>query len=465
MTPDEALLPGELASWPAYVPPPAVLGHVELLLGGAYEPLTGFLDEHAEATVRSEGRLPNGRPCRLPLTLEVPEPVGEAAGRAGHLVIADEEGTPLAQVDVEKSWPVAHRAGARVAGRVHPLRASRSGPFRALRLRPDEVRRRLAGTPALGVPLRRPLLAAEEGALVGLATAQDARLLLLPCVAETGPSGLPPEVLVRSVRASTPRLPTPAGPAVVAAVPLVPGMDDVAPAGLAEFAAAAGATLTGAEALDSGSWAAIAAALDAEAGRLERIVAGDVAAVLRSWRAPRPDRGLTVFFTGLSGSGKSTLARGLVDALIERGRTVTLLDGDATRRLLSAGLGFGRADRDLNIRRIGWVASEVTRHGGVAVCAPIAPYAATRADVRRMVETHGGFVLVHVATPLAVCEQRDRKGLYAKARAGLIPEFTGVSDPYEQPTDADIRLDTSVMPVDAAVGAVLDHLERGGWLR
>jgi sulfate adenylyltransferase len=191
-----------------------------------------------------------------------------------------------------------------------------------------------------------------------------------------------------------------------------------------------------------------------------------VAAELRAARPPRHRRGVTVFFTGLSGSGKSTVARGLADALVERGgRTITLLDGDVVRRLLSSGLTFSKADRDLNIRRIGYVAAEVTRHGGLAICAPIAPYAATRAEVRRMVSEVGDFVLIHVATPLAECERRDRKGLYAKARAGLIPEFTGISDPYEEPGDADLVLDTSLLAPDAAVQAVLELLVSGGWIR
>ena len=144
-----------------------------------------------------------------------------------------------------------------------------------------------------------------------------------------------------------------------------------------------------------------------------------VAAELRRARPPRSARGVVVFCTGLSGSGKSTLARDLRDALLERGdRTVSLLDGDLVRRLLSAGLTFSREDRDLNIARIGYVAAEVARHGGIAICAPIAPYAAARAGVRRMVSEVGDFVLVHVSTPLEVCEARDRKGLYAQARAG-----------------------------------------------
>jgi sulfate adenylyltransferase len=172
-----------------------------------------------------------------------------------------------------------------------------------------------------------------------------------------------------------------------------------------------------------------------------------------------------IFFTGLSGSGKSTVARGLAEALAERGdRTVSLLDGDLVRHLLSAGLTFSRADRDLNIARIGYVAAEVARHGGIAICAPIAPYAQARAAVREMVTRVGDFMLVHVATPLEVCAARDRKGLYAKAQAGLIKGFTGVSDPYEEPRDADLVLDTSVMTRAEAVGAVMKLLTSGGWL-
>ena len=149
---------------------------------------------------------------------------------------------------------------------------------------------------------------------------------------------------------------------------------------------------------------------------------------------------MVLFFTGLSGSGKSTVAQAVIDALLEHGeRTVTSLDGDVVRRMLSAGLTFSRADRDTNIRRIGWVAAEISRHGGVAVCSPIAPFDATRQDVRAMTEAGGAFFLVHVATPLEECERRDRKGLYAKARGGQIPDFTGISSPYEEPDDADLR--------------------------
>jgi len=179
-----------------------------------------------------------------------------------------------------------------------------------------------------------------------------------------------------------------------------------------------------------------------------------------------PARPRTIFFTGLSGSGKSTVARALHDVLLERGtRTVTLLDGDVVRRHLSAGLGFSRADRETNIRRIGFVAAEIGRHGGVAICSPIAPFDQTRREVRQMVDdAGGGFVLVHIATPLAECERRDRKGLYARARAGQIPDFTGISSPYETPHDADLRVDTTGRSVEDVLGDVLETLRTEGWL-
>lgn len=189
-----------------------------------------------------------------------------------------------------------------------------------------------------------------------------------------------------------------------------------------------------------------------------------VARELQRRYPPRNEQGLTIFFTGLSGSGKSTVANVLHAKLLERGRSVSLLDGDLVRRELSAGLGFSRDDRDRNIRRIGYVATEVTRHGGVAICAPIAPYDATRKDVRRGVEAFGAFVLVHLATRLEVCEARDRKGLYAKARAGLVPEFTGISDPYEEPTDAELVLDTTRTTPEEVAERIIAYLEGCGYL-
>ena len=191
----------------------------------------------------------------------------------------------------------------------------------------------------------------------------------------------------------------------------------------------------------------------------------EVATELRRSYPPRYQQGFTVFFTGLSGSGKSTIANVLMSKLLEfGGRPVTLLDGDIVRKNLSSELGFSREHRDLNIRRIGFVANEITKNGGIAICAPIAPYDSVRQDVCSLIKQHGGFILVYNATPLDVCESRDRKGLYAKARAGIIKEFTGISDPYEEPANADLRIDTSNLTPEEACQAVLLHLEREGYI-
>jgi sulfate adenylyltransferase len=176
--------------------------------------------------------------------------------------------------------------------------------------------------------------------------------------------------------------------------------------------------------------------------------------------ATPPGAGHVVFFTGLSGSGKSTLARALTQRLAST-RSVTLLDGDVVRTHLSKGLGFSREDRDTNVRRIGWVAAEVAKHGGLAICAPIAPYDDTRRWVREQVDAAAGpgsMTLVWVSTPLEVCEVRDTKGLYAKARAGELSGFTGIDDPYEPPSGADVVVDTSVVSVDDAIDQVLAQL-------
>lgn len=190
----------------------------------------------------------------------------------------------------------------------------------------------------------------------------------------------------------------------------------------------------------------------------------DVVTELRKSHPARNKQGLTVFLTGLSGSGKSTVANVLLVKFLEMGgRPVTLLDGDIVRRNLSSELGFSKEHRDLNILRIGFVATEITKNGGIAICAPIAPYDSVRKEVRAMIEKVGGFKLVHVSTPLDVCEKRDRKGLYAKARAGIIKEFTGISDPYEEPDDAEVVIDTSDLTPEESARKVFDHLESEGF--
>jgi sulfate adenylyltransferase len=390
----------------------------------------------------------------------------------------------------------------RLSGPVVQSREPEHGPFRQLRRTPEQVRAELAGSPALAYLTRRPLNARQIGQLRHMAGQLRARLLLLPLVTGTADVVAAPEALVRTVRAATRHLPP--GTLVV---PVALAARDVGAdreiALRAMVAAVYGATHlftdepaapevpTVIPVVSAGDWAYDRAAevwrplaliepgterADLAMGELEDLLdRGEevpawftppaVAAELRRARPPRSERGLVIFLTGLSGSGKSTIAKGLRDALNERGdRTVSLLDGDLVRDLLSAGLTFSRADRDLNIARIGFVATEVARHGGIAICAPIAPYAQARARVRSMAREVGDFLLVHVATPVQVCEARDRKGLYAKARAGLIDNFTGVSDPYEEPSDAELTIDTSTMSRQQAVDALLRLLATGGWL-
>ena len=504
---ETAPLPAELTSWPAWTPGEEQLGELELLISGAFAPLAGYLSSADLAAVGARGELADGTPWPLPVTLTVP--ANAVPDDAGRLVLQDPEGSPLAVVQITER--TAADAMLRLAGPVTALREAEHGPFRALRRRPAEVRAGLGAGPVLAFATRRPLGERQLGQLRHLADQLRARILLLPLVA--GPAELVtrPEALVRAVRAAARHLPD---GTLVVPVPLPPRGDDLR--ARAVVAAAYGAThllaeaglptagprdrsekyafdfsKLGIEILAEGEWAYDPVAevwrplaliepgfeydelSDGELGELldsgapvpAWLMPAGVVAELRRARPPRSARGVVIFCTGLSGSGKSTLARDLRDALLERGdRTVSLLDGDLVRRLLSAGLTFSREDRDLNIARIGYVAAEVARHGGIAICAPIAPYAAARAGVRRMVADVGDFILVHVSTPLQVCEARDRKGLYAKARAGVIGSFTGISDPYEEPDDADLVIDTSAVSRHDAVATVLRYLTRGGWL-
>ena len=489
-----------------------------------FAPLRGFMDAADVVAVTERGTLADGTPWPVPVTLEVPADAVPAG--ADHLVLQDHEGAPLAVLSVTERRPAPSLAAPgdpenpvriRLAGPVRTLREPEHGPFRQLRRRPEEVRRELADGNVLGYATRRPLNKRHIGQLRHYAGQLNARLLLLPLIAGRSEVVTRPEALVRTVLAAGQHLP--AGTLVVP-VPLArrPGGPAADLRAQAVAAAAYGAThlladasagldLAGVPAgakngtlavpgvpipiVGAGEWAydprsevwrplaliepgaeqgeltdsELTALLDSGAEIPPWFAPPSVARELRRARPPRSERGLVVFFTGLSGSGKSTIARGLAEAFIERGdRTVSLLDGDHVRQLLSAGLTFSRADRDLNIARIGYVAAEVARHGGIAICAPIAPYAQARAAARKTVTEVGDFLLVYVSTPVEVCAARDRKGLYAKARAGLIQGFTGVSDPYEEPRDADLVLDTSNMTRDQAVSAVLRLLVTGGWL-
>jgi sulfate adenylyltransferase len=481
---------------PSWAPDAAGLADLELLLSGAYAPLTGFLDSADLESVLRAGRLVNGQSWQVPVVLAVPNDI--AAKISDALILTDREGAPIAVLDVIEKVPGESRT--RLSGPVRPFGDGKHGSFHRLRMRPSEVRAGLPEGRVLGVIADRPLHRPQLAQIAHAARAIHAHVLVMVPVATVGPDGLPPEHLVRAVLAATDRLPS----ATIVAVPLGMHGDEIRDALLrARVAANYGVThlLSTSEMLTSGGGPRVMVprdlAYDTRDGqwrasddihpRFRRLALTpaeiddllDDGSQLPEWhtppavareltraRPPRGSRGFVLFFTGLSGSGKSTIARGVADALLESGeRTVTFLDGDVVRRELSSGLNFSKADRDTNIRRIGWVAAEVARHGGLAICCPIAPYAAARERARaQATAAGGGFVLVHVATPLEVCEARDRKGLYARARAGLITGMTGIDDPYEAPTDADLVIDTTYMTPTEAVNVVLDRLSVEGWI-
>jgi sulfate adenylyltransferase len=395
---------------PQHCPTPRELDDLELLLNGALAPLTGFNEPGS------------------PVTLSLPDEVTEAAETAGSIELVDPEGLPLAVVT----------AGGDGGWAVSSLTHAQYGPFRRLYLPPAQVRERYAG--ATFVPVTDALGKAELAEL-----AAEPRVVLLVLAGAGTPDDLSPVGLIRASLAAAGHLPD----AAVVVVPL-------ASRGDAETDHALGVQVIA-------NYAAGDRVLALPS--TDQVELPDDIAAIVDFDRPGPDRrGLVLFFTGLSGSGKSTLARALQDKLLEQGhRTVTSLDGDVVRRNLSAGLTFSKEDRETNIRRIGWVAAEISRHGGIAICSPIAPFDETRQQVRQMVADAGGeFFLVHVATPLEECERRDRKGLYAKARAGLIPEFTGISSPYEEPQDAAVRVDTTGRTIEDALAEVERALADAG---
>ena len=386
---------------PQYCPSPRELDDLELLLSGALLPL---------ATFESSG--PG-------VTLDLPAELADAT----EVELVDPEGLPLAR------WSPAG---------LTPLTVPAHGPFRRLHLAPAQVREQHAG--ALTVPVAAPLTSADLALIRAQAAGREVVLLALNGL------GTPQHVsavgLLRASLVGAELLGASGVSTQVVAAPLASHGDPDLDHRLGQQVAANYATGEILGVPGEGEWPP------------------EIAAILDQDQPSDDERGLVIFFTGLSGSGKSTLAQALHDQILEDGRrTVTSLDGDVVRRNLSAGLSFSKADRETNIRRIGWVAAEIARHRGIAICSPIAPFDSTRKQVRAMAEAAGAvFVLVHVATPLEECERRDRKGLYAKARAGEIPEFTGISSPYEEPEDASCRIDTTGRTIEDALSDLMPHL-------
>ena len=547
-----AALKAESRDWPSHDLTPRQSCDLELLLGGGFSPLTGFMPRRDYDRVCAEMRLAAGALWPLPITLDVSEALAAQLAPGARLALRDPEGVMLAALQVEDVWRPDREAEAEAvfgtANREHPgvahlldgtqpcyVGGTLTGvepvthyDYRLLRHSPRELRAefaKLGWTRVVAFQTRNPMHRAHQELTLRAAKEVEASLLIHPVVGLTRPGDVDHYTRVRCYQALLHRYPR--RTALLSLLPLamrmggprealwhaiirknygcthlIVGRDHAGPGSdssgapfygpydaqelLRRHESEIGVTMVPFRMMvyveASDSYAPVdevpdgARTLNLSGTELRaRLAAGrdvpawftfpDVVAELRRSHPPRHGQGFTVFFTGLSGSGKSTIANVLLVKFLELGgRPVTLLDGDLVRKHLSSELGFSKAHRDVNIRRIGYVASEITKNGGIALCAPIAPYDAVRKDVRSMVQPLGGFVLVHVATPLAVCEERDRKGLYAKARAGIIKEFTGISDPYEEPADADITIDTTRLTAEEAAQQIVLHLEKEGYV-
>ena len=545
-------LKAESRDWPSWDLTPRQLCDLELLLNGAFSPLTGFLTRKDYDSVCQSQRLSDGTLWSIPVTLDVPAELAGKLSTGTQLALRDHEGVMLAALTVTDVWEPDRSAeaaaifGTRSAehpGVAHLLRRSNTHyvggrlegvelphhyDFRRRRRTPAELRShfaRLGWRKVVSVHARDVLHRADQEFMLLAAKEAGANVLIHAVVGTSKPGDLDHYARVRCYQALLPSYPKNtvsmsllplaarlAGPrealwqAIVArnygCTHLIVDRDHAgagcdssgrpfygpsdAQESLRSHESELGIVMVplrglayvedldkyvpedevpeGARVLTISS-AELRSRLAEGREIPEWFTFPGVAAELRKSHPPRHRRGFTVFFTGLPSSGKSTIANVLLDKFLEMGtRPVTLLDGDIVRRHLSSELGFSKAHRDINIRRIGFVASEITKNGGIAICAPIAPYASIRKEVRDMIEPVGGLVFVHVATPLEVCESRDRKGLYARARAGIVKEFTGISDPYEVPQDAEVTIDTTdVTPEEAAQQVVL-YLEKEGYV-
>jgi sulfate adenylyltransferase len=526
---------------------------IELLLNGAFSPLTGFMEQADYQSVLTDMRLKSGILWPMPITLDVTEAFAESLGKDARIALRDAEGVLVATMEVTSVFRPDKGAEARavfgtddtahpavnyllhtahnvyLGGRLRGVEAPTHYDFRHLRDTPRELRDRfqkLGWRKVVAFQTRNPMHRAHLELTFRAAKEVEANLLLHPVVGMTKPGDVDHFTRVRCYEQLLSHYPEQT--TALSLLPLamrmggpreamwhaiirknygcthfIVGRDHAGPGKgsdgkpfygpydaqelLAKHSEELGISMVPfknmvyveeqAEYVPEDEVKAGQRKLDLSGTELRRRLHDgleipewfsfpEVIAELRRTHPPRHRQGFTVFFTGLSGSGKSTIANALMVKLMELGgRPVTLLDGDVVRKHLSSELGFSKEHRDLNIMRIGFVASEITKNGGIAICAPIAPYLETRRRVRAMIEPYGGFIESFVATPIEVCESRDRKGLYAKARAGIIKEFTGISDPYEEPTNAEMVIDTTELTPDLAAHRILVKLESLGFIR
>ncbi len=451
--PDSAQLRAASRDWPSLAVHGEAAAVLELMLRGALAGHTRFMTRAEYGAVRDTGELPDGVPWLAPLLLPAAPALASLVQPGAYVALRDREGLMLAALRVEEIWELS--GAVYCGGAVTAVQPPPSYSFAHLRHTAAALRALSPVTAFLSTePIHRPAF--------NLLTSLGHRVLIigaLPPDADPGDTHPTVRCWLHAVEESAGRL-------LLSLWPLA------APhSAHGQFLAGCIARNAGCQSLLTekdapyGSQQELVRLL--REGRVvpESLTFPEVAEELASVYPAPSGQGLTIFFTGLSGSGKSTIANALRGALLERGgRRVTLLDGDLVRHHLSSELGFSREHRELNVTRIGFVAAEITRHRGIAICAPIAPYEALRNRVRAMVELYGHFVLVYVATSLEECERRDVKGLYAKARKGLIPSFTGVSDVYEPPASAEITIDTAALNPGQAAESIVTWLERHSYL-
>ncbi|WP_223790010.1 bifunctional sulfate adenylyltransferase/adenylylsulfate kinase [Marinicella meishanensis] len=523
---------------------------IELLLNGAFSPLTGFMQQADYQAVLKDMRLADGTLWPMPITLDVDEKTKDAAVAAGHLTLRDEEGVVLAVLKVADVWAVDRAAEAQavygttdekhpavhhlmnqtndwyLGGELLGLQLPTHYDYKQHRHTPQEIRakfKKLSWSRVVAFQTRNPMHRAHQELTFRAAQRVEANLLIHPVVGMTKPGDIDHFTRVRCYEQVMDRYPerTTAlsllplamrmgGPrealwhAIIrknyGCTHIIVGRDHAGPGDdsngqpfydpyaaqelLQQHEAELGIQMVEFEMMvysqDKAQYIPVSEVnegdniLNISGTELRRRLQlgleipewfsyPEVVTELRKSYPPRNKQGFTVFFTGLSGSGKSTIANALRVKLMEMiNRPVTLLDGDVVRKHLSSELGFSKEHRNINVQRIGYVASEITKNGGVAICAPIAPYEKMRAEVRGMIEPLGGFLEIHVSTPLEECEKRDRKGLYALARKGVIKEFTGISDPYEAPATPEVEINTLNFSPDQATQRIVLKLEAMG---
>lgn len=521
---------------------------LELLLNGGFYPLSGFLNEEDYYSVCKTMRLTSGELWPIPITLDVIDDFAANVRIGENIVLCDEEGVPLAILEIESKWcpdkkeeailvfctdDILHpavdylfnKANAwYLGGKIYGLQLPTYYDYLHHRYTPNQLRSRFTKngwSNIVAFQTRNPMHRAHFELTLRAAKIVEANLLLHPAVGMTKPGDIDHYTRVKCYEKVITKYPEQT--AALSLLPLAmrmggprealwhalirknygvtafivgrdhagPGNDSsgkpfydpyaaqnlalkyadeigikIVPFNTVSYVENKAAYLTQDEIEENDK------VLDISGTEFRRrLISGvdipawfsfpEVISILRTAHPAKNKSGFTVFFTGLSGSGKSTIANALLNKLLEiTDRTITLLDGDIVRKNLSSELGFSKEHRDLNILRIGYVAAEITKHRGVAICAPIAPYVDVRKQVRSLIESSGGgFIEIHVATPIDVCEIRDRKGLYKKARQGLLKGFTGIDDPYEEPTQADVIIDTSSTAVLEGVQKILLKLE------